>query len=104
MHLKRSRSTELQHKADDMADVQQELERKASQLRERLMKRAWKGMVDGIKVGEFDGCELQRIANEMVELFPTKADAIKHKIKAGVLRAHRAGELRDMREEFDELA
>merc|ERR1740129_1175187 len=93
------RSRDLQRTtSDDMDDAQKELEMKALQLK-RLMKRAWNGLLETKKHRE-----LERIADEMAEQMQTKAESLKKKIRTGLLRAHRTGELQEMREELDELA
>jgi len=91
------RSKKLEKSTADMDDAQRELEMKALQL--KLMKRAWKGMLESKRQ-----CELESIASEMATGFQTKADSLKNKMRDVLLRAHRAGELREMREELDELA
>jgi len=92
------RSRDLEKTTDDMDDAQKELEMKALQLK-GLMKRAWKGMLASTR-----SRELERISDEMAEQLQTKAESIKNRIRKGLLRAHRAGELLEMKEELDELA
>merc|ERR1712187_923370 len=48
--------------------------------------------------------DLEMIAEQVVEQLQTKADFIKAQIRNGFLRAHRNGELLDLRNELDELA
>jgi len=97
---------------------------KALQLR-NLMKRAFKGMRDskstadgpvtprGLKSvdsptdllsPDSHQGDLEMIAEQVVEQLQTKADFIKAQIRNGFLRAHRNGELLDLRNELDELA
>jgi len=92
------RSKKLERSTSDMDDAQRELEMKALQLK-HLMKRAWKGMRESKRQ-----CELENIAAEMATGFQSKADSLKNKLRNVLLRAHRAGELPEMREELDELA
>merc|ERR1712096_163637 len=47
--------------------------------------------------------ELERIADEMAEQLQTKAESIKNKLRNALLRAHRAGELLEIRVELDEI-
>eukprot|EP00931_Biecheleriopsis_adriatica_P074815 TRINITY_DN48805_c0_g1_i1.p1 TRINITY_DN48805_c0_g1~~TRINITY_DN48805_c0_g1_i1.p1 ORF type:complete len:593 (+),score=175.03 TRINITY_DN48805_c0_g1_i1:13-1791(+) len=70
----------------------------ASPHAKHLLKRAWQGLLDSKK-----SRELERIADEMAEQLQSKAESIKDKIRQGLLRAHRAGELQELRHEFDEL-
>merc|ERR1712054_524688 len=60
---------------------------------------AWKGTLESKKQPK----ELERIADEMAEQLQTKADSIKSKLRNGLLRAHRAGELLEIRDELDEI-
>lgn len=92
------RARDLEQTASDMDDAQNELEMRALQIKS-LMKKAWKGMVETRRTRE-----LERIADEMAEQLRAKADALKHKIAHGLLRAHRSGELREIRDELEELA
>jgi len=48
--------------------------------------------------------DLEMLAEQVVEQLQAKAESIKAQIRAGFLRAHRAGELLELREELDELA
>lgn len=91
------RSKELQKTTTDMDNAQKELEMRALQLK-NLMKRAWQGMV------ESRGEKLERIADEMAENLEASAKSMKVKLRVALLRAHRTGELREMRFELDELA
>jgi hypothetical protein len=79
-------------------DTQKEMQMKALQLK-FLMKRAWRGLLESRRSGE-----LEHIADEMAEQLQTKAEPIKNKIRKAMLRAHRAGELFELRDELDELA
>eukprot|EP00406_Dinophysis_acuminata_P062562 CAMPEP_0179284182 /NCGR_PEP_ID=MMETSP0797-20121207/38556_1 /TAXON_ID=47934 /ORGANISM="Dinophysis acuminata, Strain DAEP01" /LENGTH=105 /DNA_ID=CAMNT_0020992951 /DNA_START=29 /DNA_END=343 /DNA_ORIENTATION=- len=63
------------------------------------MRRAWRGLLESKK-----SRELERIADEMAEQLQTRADPIKSKIRKALLRAHRAGQLLELRGELDELA
>mmetsp|Transcript_177748 Transcript_177748/g.569911 ORF Transcript_177748/g.569911 Transcript_177748/m.569911 type:complete len:718 (+) Transcript_177748:53-2206(+) len=92
------RARDLEKTTSDMDDAQKELEMQALQLKS-LMKRAWQGMVESRRISE-----LERIADEMAEQLQTKAEALKHKIRSGLLQAHRTGELLEIRDELDELA
>jgi len=62
------------------------------------MKRAWKGMLESKR-----SIELERIADEMADQFQTRSESIKNRMKEGLLRAHRTGELIEIRDELDEL-
>lgn len=95
MDIKQSRHWEKP--SADMDDAQRELEMKALQLKS-LMKRAWKGMLESRR-----STELERIADEMADQFQNKAESI-GKARQALLRAHRAGELLEIRDELDELA
>merc|ERR1712170_233853 len=46
--------------------------------------------------------ELERLADEMTESLQTKAESIA-KLRKGLIRAHRAGELLEIRDELDEI-
>jgi len=102
-----------------------ESEMKALQLK-NLMKRAFKGMRDSrcstdghatprsSKSEDSQGSplsleggrqgDLEMIAEQVVEQLQTKAESIKAQIRKGLLRAHRTGELLELRHELDELA
>eukprot|EP00927_Polykrikos_kofoidii_P030623 TRINITY_DN26352_c0_g1_i1.p1 TRINITY_DN26352_c0_g1~~TRINITY_DN26352_c0_g1_i1.p1 ORF type:complete len:680 (+),score=154.05 TRINITY_DN26352_c0_g1_i1:95-2134(+) len=86
--------------ADEMADMdgaQKELEMKALQVK-NLMKRAWTGMVISKR-----SKELGRIADEMAEQMQVTVETMKRRLVEGLMRAHQAGELQELRAEFDEL-
>lgn len=102
-------------------------EMQALQLK-KLMKRAFKGMRDSKRCSappdtsganlhsgarhsgclEADDCDrqedLEMIAAQVVEQLQTKADSIKEQLRKGLLRAHRAGELLELKVELEELA
>lgn len=102
-----------------------ESEMKTLQLK-NLMQRAFKGMRDskrstdghvtprGVKSeGSPNGLlspegspqeDLKMLAEQVVEQLQAKAESIKVQIRKGFLRAHRTGELVDLKHEFDELA
>jgi len=90
------RSRDIERTTSDMDDAQKELEMKAVQLKSLMG--AWKGMMESKRPKE-----LERIADEMAEQLQTKAESIKNKLRKGLLRAHRAGELFEIRDELDEI-
>jgi len=87
-----------------MENAQKELEMKAAQLK-FLMKRAFQGMrqrsldVDHIVDEMHHGLELDRIVDEV-----TSSECTKDRIRVALLRAHRAGQLQELRNELDEMA
>lgn len=93
IELKRSKHVE------EVDDAQKMLEMDALQLR-RLMRRAWQGMVATTR----NEAEVERLADEYAAQLQTKAEALKKKMRGGLLRAHRAGELLELKEELDEIA
>lgn len=99
-----AQSKDLEETTSDMEDAQRDLEMKAFQIK-RLMRRAFKGMCESKKLtGSERSTELERIADEMSEQLTTRTESIKQKIRSALLRAHRAGQLRELRNELDEMA
>eukprot|EP00927_Polykrikos_kofoidii_P040856 TRINITY_DN34850_c0_g1_i1.p1 TRINITY_DN34850_c0_g1~~TRINITY_DN34850_c0_g1_i1.p1 ORF type:complete len:1085 (-),score=168.92 TRINITY_DN34850_c0_g1_i1:233-3487(-) len=85
--LKMKRSGELERLAGEMGDAHQELEAQAVHL--RTVKSSG---------------ELERVAGALTQVLDRKALTIGGKLRRGLLRAHRAGELHELRGELDELA
>lgn len=96
--LELKRSGELERLAQEMADTQAKLEDKATQLREIAAK-----MRRGLRGAKRSG-HLENIAAELAQEFNDKAKALRGRVTRSLLRAHRAGELRELRDQFDELA
>ncbi|CAE8706480.1 unnamed protein product [Polarella glacialis] len=96
--LDMKRSGELQLLAEDMDAAQQQFEAKAAQLRDVATRMAER-MRDAQRSDE-----LRLLADEMTQVLDTQVETIRSRVRQGLLRAHRAGELQDLREELDELA
>ncbi|CAE7245856.1 INPP5E [Symbiodinium microadriaticum] len=112
--LEMKRSGELQFLAEEMESAQRKFEAKAAQFRE-ISARMRRGVVNAMRSGE-----LERLVGEMTEVLETqamgkalvlsclpmsrKAESIRTRVRKGLLRAHRRGELEDLRQELDELA
>jgi len=121
--LSMKKASQIEKTTPELPNLQKEDEMKALQLK-NLMKRAFKGMreskssregieedsldrsfdLDNPDNGEAGPSELEHIADQLVEQLRTKADSIKMKIRKGLLRAHRNGELVELKEELAELA
>jgi len=85
-------------------DAQRDLEMKAFQIK-RIMRRAFKGMRESTRLTVPErSTELERIADELSEELTTKTESTKQKISSALLRAHRAGQLHELRNELDEMA
>ncbi|CAL1145569.1 unnamed protein product [Cladocopium goreaui] len=90
--LEMKRSGELQLLAEEMDSAQKALEAKAAQLR---------GLRGAASLGNG---ELERLVDQMTEELESQAESIRSRVRKGLLRAHRRGELQDLRQELDELA
>eukprot|EP00933_Yihiella_yeosuensis_P080696 TRINITY_DN94161_c0_g1_i1.p1 TRINITY_DN94161_c0_g1~~TRINITY_DN94161_c0_g1_i1.p1 ORF type:complete len:958 (-),score=207.50 TRINITY_DN94161_c0_g1_i1:255-2750(-) len=90
--LEKHRSGELAHLAEEMDEAQKKFEAKAAQL--RMISKEVSGNTG----------ELVRLAGEMEQVLETQVETIRSRVRNGLLRAHRAGELWDLRDELDELA
>lgn len=86
------RSGELERLAQEMGQTQQELNVKAVELRE------WSA---GQKQGSSD--DLHRIAGEIERVLDSTTEQIRSKLARSLLRAHRTGELQELKGELDEM-
>jgi len=89
--LEMKRSGEVELLAEEMGDTQAKLEKTALELREMVM-------------GDRQTDALKRLAGEMEQVLDGKMKTIRDKARRSLLRAHRAGELHELRGELDELA
>jgi len=97
--LQMKRSGGLEGLAKEMGDAQAKLEAKAVQLREIANREQHPGL--GGDASRSD--DLAIIAGEMEQELATRLQRIRRRLRQGLLRAHRTGELHELRGELDEL-
>lgn len=106
--LEMKRSGELERLAQEMADVQEMLKVKAAQIRQiagppETGTSDLDGHVSCNADRKYSG-ELERLVGEVEQVLENKAETLQERVRKGLLRAHRTGELQELRGQLDELA